>query len=171
MKNQVIEVLNKEHGKKVIEYWKSIGVDTKDWDGSNTKENGFPTRYYGVIDECFWCYSIDYVKDAKAEIIHLPTESPKEEKSFPRIMLVSDDGDSWYKRVVFMKKCNRYLSWLKAETVEESEGVYEATAWRYAKDVESKHRTITLSDLNSKMDDIKKLFGAKESDKVVIKVD
>ena len=108
MKNQVIEVLNKEHGKKVIEYWKSIGVDTKDWDGSNTKENGFPTRYYGVIDECFWCYSIDYVKDAKAEIIHLPTESPKEEKSFPRIMLVSDDGDAWYKRVVFMKKCNRY---------------------------------------------------------------
>jgi len=29
MKNQVIEVLNKEHGKKVIEYWESKGVDTK----------------------------------------------------------------------------------------------------------------------------------------------
>ena len=85
-------------------------------------------------------------------------------------MLVSDDGDSWYKRVVFMKKCNRYLSWLKAETIEESEGVYEATAWRYAKEVESKPRTITLSDLNSKIEDIKKLFGIDNED-VIIKID
>jgi hypothetical protein len=109
MKNQVIEVLNKEHGKKVIEYWKSIGVDTKGWDGSNTKENGFPTRYYGVIDECFWCYSIDYVKGAKAEIIELPNASVDEltsermeraiylkskgfgleDRPFPKLMLVS----------------------------------------------------------------------------------
>ena len=29
MKNQVIEVLNKEHGKKVIEYWKSEGADVR----------------------------------------------------------------------------------------------------------------------------------------------
>ena len=28
MKNQVIEVLNGEHGKKVIDYWRSKGVDT-----------------------------------------------------------------------------------------------------------------------------------------------
>ena len=109
MKNQVIEVLNKEHGKKVIEYWKSIGVDTKDWDGSNTKENGFQTRYYGVIDECFWCYSIDYVKGAKAEIIELPNASVDEltsermeraiylkskgfgleDRPFPKLMIVS----------------------------------------------------------------------------------
>ncbi len=29
MKNQVIKVLSEEHGKKVIEYWKSRGVDTQ----------------------------------------------------------------------------------------------------------------------------------------------
>ena len=172
MKNQVIEVLNKEHGKKVIEYWKSIGVDTKDWDGSNTKENGFPTRYYGVIDECFWCYSIDYVKDAKAEIIHLPTESPKEEKSFPRVMLVSIDEIKWHKRVVFMKKCGSYLAWNSAETFEEAEEEMNLTSWSFAKDIEEpKEFTITLSDLNSKIDDIKKLFGISEKDKLVIKVD
>ena len=168
MKNQVIEVLNKEHGRRVIEYWKSKGVDTKCLVGDCTKESfiGSYLRFYGVIDGKFDKYTEEDVSYYNAEIIELP-----EEKTFPRVMLVSDDGDAWYKRVVFMKKCNRYLSWLKAETVEESEGVYEATAWRYAKDVESKHRTITLSDLNSKMDDIKKLFGAKESDKVVIKID
>ena len=166
MKNQVIEVLNKEHGRKVIEYWKSKGVNTSVMMGVRTKKGGDLCRYYGVIDGCFECYTERQAAENNAEIIELP-----EENSFPRVMLVSDDGDAWYKRVVFMKKCNRYLSWLKAETVEESEGVYEATAWRYAKDVESKPRTITLSDLNSKIEDIKKLFGISENDKVIIKLD
>ena len=166
MKNQVIEVLNKEHGRRVIEYWKSKGVNTSVMMGVRTKKGGDLCRYYGVIDGCFECYTERQAAENNAEIIELP-----EENSFPRVMLVSDDGDAWYKRVVFMKKCNRYLSWLKAETVEESEGVYEATAWRYAKDVESKHRTITLSDLNSKIDEIKKLFGISENDKVIIKLD
>ena len=167
MKNQVIEVLDREHGRKVIDYWKSKGVDTSVMMGVRTKKGGDLCRYYGVIDGCFDCYSERQAAENNAEIIELP----KEEKPFPRVMLVSDDGDSWYKRVVFMKRCNRYLSWLKAETIEESEGVYEATAWRYAKEVESKPRTITLSDLNSKIDDIKKIFGISENDKIVIKVD
>ena len=166
MKNQVIEVLNREHGRKVIDYWKSKGIDTSVMMGVRTKKGRDLCRYYGVIDGCFDCYSERQAAENNAEIIELP-----EENSFPRVMLVSDDGDSWYKRVVFMKRCNRYLSWLKAETIEESEGVYEATAWRYAKEVGSKPRTITLSDLNSKMDDIKKLFGISEKDKLVIKVD
>ena len=86
MKNQVIEVIDREHGMKVIEYWKSKGVDTKDMNGSNTREKGIPTRYYGIINGYFHCYSIDYVKEANAEIIELP----KEENSFPRVMLVSN---------------------------------------------------------------------------------
>ena len=130
MKNQVIEVLNKEHGKKVIEYWKSKGVDTLSMHGSCTRDRRYNTRYYGVINDGFGSYTIDDAWNANAEIIELP-----EENSFPRVMLVSDDGDDWYKRVVFMKKCDRFLAWNNAETVEESECVYEATAWRYAKDI------------------------------------
>jgi len=165
MKNQVIEVLNKEHGKKVIEYWKSIGVDTRGYTGYLNRSDRSTHRFYGVVNGSFDSYGKASLIKYNAEIIELP-----EENSFPRVMLVSDDGDSWYKRVVFMKRCNRYLSWLKAETIEESEGVYEATAWRYAKEVESKPRTITLSDLNSKIDDIKKLFGIDNED-VIIKID
>ena len=135
MKNQVIEVINEEHGKKVIEYWEYQGVDTKDMDGSNTLEEGSAFRYYGVINGDFHCYSIDSVKDANAEIIELPTESPKEEKTFPRVMLVNNGGKEWRKRVVFMKKCDRYLAWNKAETIEESESIYETYTWRYAKEL------------------------------------
>ena len=167
MKNQVIEVLDRKHGMKVIEYWKSKGVDAKDMDGSNTKEKGIPTRYYGVIDEYFWCYSIDCVKDANAEIITLP-----EEKTYPRVMMVSLDEENWFKRVVFMKKCGRYLAWNNAETFEEAENEPCLTVWKFAKDIEEpKEFTITLSDINSKMGEIKKLFGVGENDKVVIKVD
>ena len=166
MKNQVIEVLSKEHGERVIEYWKSKGVDTLGMSGLQTKKGNYLWRYYGVIDGYFNVYSERQASENNAEIIELP----KEEKPFHRVMLVSDDGDSWYKRVVFMQKCDRYLSWLKAETIEESEGIYEATAWRYAKEVESKPRTITLSDLNSKIEDIKKLFGI-DSEDVIIKID
>ena len=138
MKNQVIEILNKEHGRKVIEYWKSIGVDTLGMNGSFTKENGEEERYYGVIQNDFDCYRIEFVRKYNAEIIELPTELPKEEKQFPRVMLVSDDGNSWHRRVVFMKICGRYISWIDAETIEESENIYKTTSWTYAKELPEK---------------------------------
>ena len=167
MKNQVIEVLNQEHGKKVIEYWKSKGVDTGDVNGSCNKADNDRFRYYGLINNCFGGYSIEYCESFNAEIIELP-----EEKTYPRVMMVSDDGKTWLRRVVLMKKCGRYLAWNSAETFEEAENQVNSVAWRFAKDIEEpKEFTITLSDINSKMDDIKKLFGAEENDKIVIKVD
>ena len=169
MKNQVIEVLNKEHGKKVIEYWKSRGVDTKGYVGDCTKESflGSELRFYGIIDGRFDKYTKEDVFYYNAEVIELP-----EEKVYPRVMMVSFDSENWFKRVVFMKKCGRYLAWNNAETVEEAEKEVVSTAWRFAKDIEEpKEFTITLSDINSKMDDIKKLFGISEKDKLVIKVD
>ena len=169
MKNQVIEVLNKEHRKKVIEYWKSRGVDTKGLVGDCTKESYLNSdlRFYGVIDDEFNNYTEENAYYCNAEIIELP-----EEKTYPRVMWVSFNEVTWKKRVVFMEKCGKYLAWNKAETIQESESVCGQTAWNYAKDIEEpKEFTITLSDLNSKMDDIKKLFGAEENDKIVIKVD
>ena len=145
MKNQVIEVLNKEHGRKVIEYWKSKGVDTCDMLGIITKKAGDLCRYYGVIDGCFNCYSERYAAENGAEIIELP----KEEKQFPRVMLVSDDGNSWNKRVVLMKKCDKYISWVDAETIEESEIIYKTKYWRYAKELTEKVE-ITKSQIADK---------------------
>jgi hypothetical protein len=167
MKNQVIEVLNKEHGKKVIEYWRSRGVDTSDFIGGCNKANNDKFRYYGLINNYFSGYSIEYCESFNAEIITLP-----EEKNYPRVMMVSLDEENWFKRVVFMCKNGRYLAWNNAETVEEAEKEMLSTAWLFAKDIEEpKEFTITLSDLKSKMDDIKKLFGISEKDKLVIKVD
>lgn len=167
MKNQVIEVLDREHGRKVIEYWKSKGVNTSVMMGVRTKKGGDLCRYYGVIDGCFECYTERQAAENNAEIIELP-----EEKTYPRVMMVSFDSENWHKRVVFMKKCGRYLAWDNAETVEEAENQVNSVAWRFAKDIEEpKEITITLSDINSKIDEIKKLFGISENDKVIIKLD
>ena len=165
MKNKVIEVIDREHGRKVIDYWKSKGVNTSVLMGVRTKKGRDLCRYYGVIDGCFDCYSERQAAENGAEIIKLP-----EDKPFPRVMLVSDDGDAWYKRVVFMQKCDRFLAWNNAETIENAECTYRVASWRYAKEVEPKQKTITLSDLNSKIEDIKKLFGI-DNDDVIIKLD
>ena len=168
MKNQVIEVLNKEHGKKVIEYWKSRGVDATGYIGCANKSDGSLDRFYGIINGAFDNYEESSVIEYNAEIIELP-----EENVYPRVMWVSNRNTGyWHKRVVFMEKCGRYLAWNCAVTFEEAEKQMNLTSWYFAKDIEEpKEFTITLSDINSKMDEIKKLFGAIESDKVVIKVD
>ena len=158
MKNQVIEVLDREHGKKVIDYWKSIGVDTLGMSGSFTKESSESARYYGVINDSFDCYTINFVHKYNAEIIELP----KEENSFPRVMLVSDDGNEWHKRVVFMKKCDRFLSWNNAETIEDAELTYRVASWRYAKELPEKVE-LTKSEIAEK-------FGV-PIDQLVIKND
>ena len=167
MKNQVIEVLNEEHGKKVIEYWKSKGVDTGDVNGSCNKADDDQFRYYGLINNRFGGYGIEYCKDFNAEIIELP-----EEKTYPRVMMVSNDENHWRKRVVFMEKLGKYFAWYSSESLEEAKNEMFVSSWDFAKDIEEpKEFTITLSDINSKMDDIKKLFGISEKDKIVIKVD
>jgi hypothetical protein len=74
MNNTVIKVLNAEHGKKVIEWWKSQGVDTGDYKGSTSEEEGFNCIYFGVINGKFSNYFIETVKHDNAKIIELPEE-------------------------------------------------------------------------------------------------
>ena len=75
MKNSVIEVLNEEHGRKVIEYWKSKGVDTRELEGSQTKSHNSTFRFYGVINGRFDNYPKKSVVLCNAEIIELPRDS------------------------------------------------------------------------------------------------
>ena len=78
MKNQVIEALDRAHGSKVIEYWKSQGVDTLLMEGFNTKSHNTKNRYYGIINDKFGCFSIETVQDTSTEIIELPCDFANE---------------------------------------------------------------------------------------------
>ena len=124
MNNKVIKVLDREHGKKVIEFWKQYcdtGVLSGDDIGS----------YYGLINGRFDIWAADEVRRYNAEIIELP-----EEKTYPRVMLISDDKMTWGKRVVFMEKNGGFLTWRNAETLEEADEIVGTNFWKYAKEIE-----------------------------------
>lgn len=129
MKNQVIEVLNDEHGKKVIEYWESQGFkNIYDLQGDATRDGKDDWRYYGIIDGVFDNYTLDEAIDANAEIIELPTESPKEENTFPRVMLVSCDAVVWHQAVVEGLRGGCAFATIKYSSIEEYEDALERGA-------------------------------------------
>ncbi len=81
--NTVIMVLDREHGKKVIEWWKSQGVGTNGCEGICTLNGGRSHIYYGVINGYFDNYSLRDVKNYDAKIIELPQEKDYSIKGTP----------------------------------------------------------------------------------------
>ena len=73
MKNQVIKVLNVEHGEKVKEYFKYLGYDIGHLNDPNVKLN--VNSHYGVINEFFNAYTFVEILQNNAEIIKLPINS------------------------------------------------------------------------------------------------
>ena len=125
MNNKVIRVLNRRHGRRVIEYFKQY-CNTVGLEGISVG------CYYGIINGEFYIWTIDKIRKNNAEIIELP-----EEKTYPRVMLVSDDNvifDS--QRVVFMEKCGGFLAWANAKTLEEAKKETGTIFWKYAKEIE-----------------------------------
>ena len=159
MKNQVIEVIDQEHGKKVIEYWKAKGANTYGMLGIGTKKGGYSCRYYGVIDGNFDCYSERQAAENNAEIIELP----KEENSFPRVMLVSNNpikgNNDGIKQLVIsivdgiaisvggtQYSLKQYYQDLKEE---KANPIFRLYPWRYAKELPEKVE-LTKSEIAEK---------------------
>ena len=72
LNNTVIEVLDIEHGKQVIQWWKDKGVNTGTYEGINTKDSGDTEIYYGCIKEIFQAWRLPAVKEYSVKIITLP---------------------------------------------------------------------------------------------------
>lgn len=131
MNNKVIKVLNKKHGRKVIKFWKKY-CNTKGFIGTDIG------GYYGIIGGKFNVWQLDDIILTDVEVIELP-----EEKTYPRVMLVSHNNIDWNnRRVVFMEKCGGYLAWANVETIEEAEKERGTGFWKYAKEIESIEVTI-----------------------------
>ena len=168
MKNQVIEVLDRAHGSKVIEYWKSQGVDTLLMEGLNTKSHNTKNRYYGIINDTFGCFSIETVQDTSTEIIELPNASVDEltseqmeraiylkskgfgleDRPFPKPMLVSmfPFGNSAYNtqtRVVVAAGNGYAVGVNNCEALDDyiklqNSNMLSYTLWRYYKEIPNK---------------------------------
>lgn len=167
MKNQVIKGLNKEHGAKVVEYWKNKGFDTKGYLGNTTEDGGYSYIYYGIINDKFDNYNLTAVLDNAAEIIHLP-----EERTFPRVMMVREHPTAnAARRVVFALKNGKYIAWNTAETLIDAEKITGTSSWLYAEEIdEPKTVELTVARLLEKTSEIKKLFGLDNGDELIIKM-
>ena len=64
--NTVIKVLTKVHGKEVIKWWQSVGVDTRNTEGKVTD------YCYGIVNNRFDIVSFDFAIFSKLKIIELP---------------------------------------------------------------------------------------------------
>ena len=168
MKNQVIEVLNKEHGRKVIEYWKSKGIDVRGFSGNQTREDDSKFRFYGFINGEFNNYRRKSVNLYKAKIIELPSAFPNEliseqaekvinlmpkgvgleDRPFPKLMIVSmfPFGNSSYNtptRVVVAAGNGYAVGVDYCESLDDyikrqNENTLSYTLWKYHQEIPNK---------------------------------
>jgi len=148
--NTRIEALTPEHGKQIIEFYKSQGFNIDDYTGNNNKLQGDTYRYYGVnvIGNFYGSkFNIDFkiltLEEAKLLV---------QEKTYPRVMLVNSENDikTASQRVVFMEKNGKYLAWYDVKTLKEAEKIMNVAVWDFAWELEEKARfPFTLSPLNA----------------------
>lgn len=89
----------------------------------------------------FWC---SVIADKNFDLIPQP-------QKYPKVMQVSNDNTNWCQRVVFMEKCDTFLAWFRAATLEEAETALEVSCWRFAKDIEEKIPEYTMEELFDKL--------------------
>ena len=109
----VILCTSVEQGAKIIEYFKSLGVDT----GFNA--GSFVGYYYGLAGNCFAYYNEMFVKEKNIPIFtldELGVQTAQEQPQLPEInfegieMEVSDNGVIWVESKVLAKIDNLYLT-------------------------------------------------------------
>lgn len=131
--NTVIKATTREHGAKIVEYYRNLGWDTYGMEGLDSEDKGSKFIYYGVINGCFSNYSFLDISFYNVKIIELPAEPKPLE--YPKVMEVSDDGECWCQRVVFMEKCGKYIAWANATNLKDAENTLDATSWDLAREI------------------------------------
>ena len=146
MKNVAIKCKSKEHGKKIIEWFRTQDVDTYYYAGNNVN------TYYYAVDNML---TSSRVLPINYTLIELP--------EYPKVMIVSDysDFEDECTRVVFMEKQGKFIAWDGAETLEEAETQVDTCPWNYAKDLSeiNPQKELLLSkadELIAKAEELKK---------------
>ena len=77
-------------------------------------------------------------------------------KQYPRVMMVSNDNVTWFKRVVILEKRGEFMAWADSETIDEAKDITDVYWWNYAKEVEPEQGQIELT-----IDEIAEKYGVK----------
>ena len=107
-----------------------------------------------------------------SDIINSQTHSVKEflkpDNEYPKVMKVSnqpiktkEDFKNANKRVVFMEKCGKFITWYDADTIEKSENITSTVSWNYAVDLDWQPEEET-KPLKLTMEQIAQKFNAEK---------
>jgi hypothetical protein len=146
-KNQVIKNTNLETGKKIIKYWKEKGIDTKNYIGTITEENGATHIYYGLINDRFNNYPLQTVIEEHAEILTLEGEL-----SFPRKMLVwqVEEEKAQLKTVLWINSNGdpKFPILCVLSEMEFEKGLpYNTIGYKYAKEAPEEVKEMTMEEI------------------------
>ena len=92
-------------------------------------------RYFGgftwrdTIEGSNWWSKV--IDDKNFDIFFL--KYPK--TSYPKVMMVGYSYPLTLKRVVFMEKCGKFLTWDSADNLKDAENVISVIPWKYAEDI------------------------------------
>lgn len=110
-----IKINNMSHGKRILAFYASFGIDTNGFLSSIPKVKG---QYYGVFQN-----KVLYgTTPIGMNVIKLPA-NPR--RKFPREMMVSDDKRNWTRKEIIGK--------IKHENPFIAKGIQ---TWRYAKEID-----------------------------------
>ena len=124
---------------------------------------GFTKYYFVSEDKNYWSLH---------DTTNLPSRSVKDflkpENEYPKVMKVSkkpiktkEDFKYANKRVVFMKKNDRFIAWYDADTIEKSENIISTTYWNYAVELDWQPEEET-KPLKLTMEQIAEKFNAEK---------
>lgn len=137
--NQVIHAPTEEIAKKLCNRFNELGLT---WEGGDAYTHwSFSEIYTKGGGLCYrpktgkQCNRDYYLKN-RLEILTIDQLLDFQANEYPKVMEVSDDGDSWFKRVVFMEKNGMFLAWSFAETIEEAENTAVAYTWGFAREIQ-----------------------------------
>ena len=160
--NSVIEILNQ----KQADYVKGFFFGSLNNKKMPYFETEFPI-YYGLINNKYGRYQLREVLKHKADVISL-REEPKT-NVFPRVMMVSDDGEKWEKGVVVDSNFMGFRKILFAKTLYEAKkmGIDKCYIHTYKYGKETQEITVTAEMIRNKYDQIAALFGITEGYEMV----
>lgn len=135
--NQVIHAPTEEIAEKLCEKFNMLGLKWNSW--APYPRNSSWDEYRAET-----CYSpsdgtycdLSYSIKEGYEILSIDQLLDFQVNEYPKVMEVSAGGNDWQKRVVFMEKNGKFLAWIGAETIEESENETNVFAWKYAREIQ-----------------------------------
>lgn len=140
-------------GTKIIAYLTFLGGGNVSHYGGDSTAGVYSINYENKIDlMLFEDVPSDYEITTIRELLLKNTVKSE----YPKLMYVSDspikDLEDTCIRVVFMEKCNKYIAWYNAITIEGSEAELNATCWDYAIDyVEPKIIELSIEEIAEKL--------------------